>query len=130
MPERYKQQARFCAWCGESLKDYLKHKGVYCSDSCKHEHKIRTSRSYARKKVFERDGGVCSMCELDTVGLIQRLNGLSPEEFESQCEALGIPKHRKTLWDMDHILPVKDGGGACGLDNLRTLCIWCHKDVV
>ncbi|MCG8436406.1 MAG: HNH endonuclease, partial [Gammaproteobacteria bacterium] len=33
----------------------------------------------------------------------------------------------RTLWEMDHIVPVSDGGGGCGLDNLRTLCIPCHK---
>lgn len=31
------------------------------------------------------------------------------------------------LWDMDHIVPVSEGGGACGLENLRTLCLPCHK---
>ncbi len=41
---------------------------------------------------------------------------------------LGIPGHRSVLWDMDHILPVSKGGGECGLENLRTLCIWCHRE--
>ena len=27
----------------------------------------------------------------------------------------------------DIAIAVKDGGGQCGLDNLRTLCIPCHK---
>jgi len=31
------------------------------------------------------------------------------------------------MWEMDHIIPVSEGGGSCGLDNLRTLCIRCHK---
>lgn len=33
----------------------------------------------------------------------------------------------KHLWEMDHIVPVVEGGGSCGLDNLRTLCVPCHK---
>lgn len=33
----------------------------------------------------------------------------------------------RSLWDADHILQVKEGGGECGLDNYRTLCLWCHK---
>ena len=38
-------------------------------------------------------------------------------------------KHGGGLWDADHIIPVKDGGGSCGLENIRTLCIKCHKVV-
>ncbi len=25
-------------------------------------------------------------------------------------------------WEVDHVVPVVEGGGECGLDNLRTLC--------
>jgi hypothetical protein len=31
------------------------------------------------------------------------------------------------LWDADHILPVAEGGGECDLDNIRTLCLLCHR---
>lgn len=31
------------------------------------------------------------------------------------------------LWEMDHIVPVVEGGGECGLDGLRTLCLPCHR---
>jgi hypothetical protein len=27
----------------------------------------------------------------------------------------------------DHTVAVSEGGGACGLENLRTLCTPCHK---
>jgi 5-methylcytosine-specific restriction enzyme A len=36
---------------------------------------------------------------------------------------------RKSLWDADHILPVAEGGGECDLDNIRTLCLRCHRVV-
>jgi 5-methylcytosine-specific restriction endonuclease McrA len=36
---------------------------------------------------------------------------------------------RKSLWDADHILPVTEGGGECELDNIRTLCLRCHRAV-
>lgn len=29
-------------------------------------------------------------------------------------------------WEADHIIPVIEGGGECGLENYRTLCIPCH----
>ena len=31
------------------------------------------------------------------------------------------------FWGADHITPVSEGGGECGLDNLRTLCVICHR---
>jgi len=30
-------------------------------------------------------------------------------------------------WQADHIIPVEEGGGACGLENFQTLCDGCHK---
>jgi 5-methylcytosine-specific restriction protein A len=35
---------------------------------------------------------------------------------------------RSTGWDADHIIPVVEGGGQCGLENYRTLCHPCHKE--
>jgi 5-methylcytosine-specific restriction endonuclease McrA len=35
---------------------------------------------------------------------------------------------RRSLWDADHIVPVAEGGGQCDLDNLRTLCVACHRE--
>ena len=31
------------------------------------------------------------------------------------------------LWQADHIVPVVEGGGECGLENIRTLCTSYHK---
>ena len=41
------------------------------------------------------------------------------------------PYHGKIphLWEADHTIPVCEGGGGCGLDGYRTLCICCHKEV-
>jgi len=33
------------------------------------------------------------------------------------------------FWNVDHIVPVIDGGGTCDVDNLRTLCTVCHRQV-
>ena len=48
---------------------------------------------------------------------IMRMLGLDPKSAGD----------RETYWDMDHKTPVVEGGGECGLENLRTLCLWCHK---
>lgn len=34
-----------------------------------------------------------------------------------------------SLWQVDHVVPVSEGGGQCGLQNLRTLCSPCHAEV-
>jgi 5-methylcytosine-specific restriction protein A len=39
-----------------------------------------------------------------------------------------IHKGRKSWWEADHILPVVEGGDS-NLDNIRTLCIACHRAV-
>lgn len=39
-----------------------------------------------------------------------------------------IHKGRKTWWEADHIVPVVEGGDS-NLENIRTLCIPCHRAV-
>lgn len=34
---------------------------------------------------------------------------------------------RTSWWQADHIVPVVEGGGQCGIANLRTLCERCHR---
>lgn len=42
----------------------------------------------------------------------------------------GWPIHRRqSWWEADHIVPVVEGGGQCGPENYRTLCIRCHRKV-
>ena len=65
-----------------------------------------------------------SMIQLDLTRL-QKIAAKYP-----WLSALYSQKHecfKMSLWQMDHILPVSEGGGSCGLENLRTLCIGCHN---
>jgi len=39
-----------------------------------------------------------------------------------------VPHLCRHLWEADHIIPVVEGGGECGLDGYRTLCLHCHKN--
>lgn len=50
-------------------------------------------------------------------------------ECESNTIAYGRVFGRSHWWEADHIVPVVEGGGECGLDGLRTLCVPCHRDV-
>jgi len=76
--------------------------------------------------VFKRDRGVCAECGLDTEKLRRRFRRLSRSERRKEAARLGVNTTR-ALWHADHIVPVVEGGGECDLDNMRTLCISCHK---
>ncbi|MBY0424630.1 MAG: HNH endonuclease [Cytophagales bacterium] len=41
------------------------------------------------------------------------------------CRCCGVYDE---FWEADHIIPVYEGGGACFLDNLQTLCKDCHQE--
>lgn len=88
---------RVCRFCRKSI-EHRHYLATFCGKDCVHEWKVRSSPSYARRCVFERDGGVCAGC--------------------------GTPVEK---WHADHIVPVAEGGGDCGLDNFRTLCVPCHN---
>ena len=42
-------------------------------------------------------------------------------------DLLKVAGHGGHQWEMDHIVPVVEGGGECGLEGLRTLCLEHHK---
>lgn len=148
-----------CRWCRVEVKPP---RITFCSDACVHEWKLRTDPGYARRKVEERDGGVCGRCSIDTeVWRKQRDLALGQVDADYLKLTAGYPPHghgkiatwrderRRQIgllywqlerqmtvawksphfWEMDHIIPVIEGGGECGLENLRTLCIPCHRAV-
>ena len=93
----------------------------------------KTFAEYIKK----RDKGICAICKVDTRIIAKNALKLNLEDRELYLINFDIPMSRKIwkrkfgggLWDADHILPVNKGGGCCGLDNLRTLCIPCHKNI-
>jgi 5-methylcytosine-specific restriction endonuclease McrA len=110
-----------CRWCNLEVPAGRQ---TFCSSFCVHEWRLRSDPGYLREKVFERDRGVCSLCGVDTLDLRRRKRKLGFAEraaFERQWGK------RKTLWDADHIVPVAEGGGECDVDNMRTLCVLCHR---
>lgn len=50
------------------------------------------------------------------------LNGLT-----KWLKSRGFDGQRRDLWEADHITPVVEGGGLCGLTGYRLLCVPCHK---
>ena len=76
----------------------------------------------ARRLVRKRDRGRCAECGLNTYSLRRKVRGRGATK---KLRALGF-KPRMSLWELDHINPLIEGGGH-GLENLQTLCTPCHK---
>jgi 5-methylcytosine-specific restriction endonuclease McrA len=116
---------------------------------------LRTNPAYARQCVEERDRGICQRCGRDTTPLadiyqwakghyddlfpcLKPLRAWGGRWFERRifshffhgdlAALIGVTR-LGVAWEMDHEIPVAEGGGECGLENLRTLCIPCHRDV-
>lgn len=121
-----------CRWC---KGDVIPPKRTMCSEKCRHEISIRINSSYMRRCVYQRDNGICAICDIDTKHIAKTALSLDYDDRIQYLAEHKISPKRKVhkrklgggLWDADHIITVKDGGGECGLDNLRTLCIKCHK---
>lgn len=106
-----------CRWCDVEVKPP---RVTFCSKACVHEHKLRSDPGYVRKQVWKRDHGLCALCQADTVAQWEELTGHKLTARHTK------PRGR---WQADHIIPVVEGGGECGLENYRTLCTPCHKGV-
>jgi len=114
-----------CRWCSLEVPP---RRFTFCSDWCVHEWRLRTNPGYLRDQVFLRDRGVCALCKVNTQAAflqLRKARGIRRQEILASW-GLKLLK-RKTLWDADHIVPVAEGGGECDLDNLRTLCLNCHR---
>lgn len=139
--ERARTGARICRWCGKALEG--KRTG-WCGKACVDEFLVRRSGADARRVVFRRDRGVCALCKVDTRALVDRLhalrfppgNEIRRQAWEPDRESYVAERRRleqlgydlgRSLWEADHIVPVVEGGGGCGPENLRTLCVPCHR---
>lgn len=135
-----------CAWCGKDL--LVVTAGVdstYCSKECAETGRIRRGGMYAstriRSQLFTLEGGICQICKRNANALYLRIRALEPaERLNVLCNLnWNLPKNATALerflqhpkegdfWQADHIFAVAEGGGGCGLENLRTLCTPCHK---
>ena len=115
-----------CRWCNLEVPVGRR---TFCSDFCVEEWKLRSDPGHLRDRTFERDKGVCAACGLDCVAEFNRLRRLRGAARLRGFAGYGIrPGSRRSLWDADHIVPVVEGGGECDLENIRTLCLKCHRE--
>lgn len=93
-------------FCSGDRARFRRVKGVlrqYGGTGCVHLFCIEAQPAYARKCVESRDQRVCALC--------------------------GKKASSSDGWQMDHTVPVCEGGGLAGLDGLRTLCKEDHLKV-
>ncbi len=137
-------EGKCCAYCGGDLSSISRLPGVsstYCSRECVDQGRLKRGwGNQLRAQVFALEGGVCSLCGVDGHAMYTRVLALEPaERLNALCNAnWKLPRSAKALdrllqnpregdfWQADHILAVAEGGGSCGLENLRTLCVPCH----
>lgn len=117
-----------CRWC--DLEILAKRRRTFCSDYCVDQWRLRTDPGYLRDRVFARDNGLCADCGADTVRVFAALKRARGSARAEGLRLYGMQSvtSRRSLWDADHIVPVAEGGGQCDLDNIRTLCLICHRE--
>lgn len=117
-----------CRWC--QLEILARRRRTFCSDYCVHQWRLRSDPGYLREQVFLRDRGICAACGADTVAIYNALKRARGAAHAAGLSFYGMRSihSRRSLWDADHIRPVAEGGGQCDLDNLRTLCLPCHRE--
>ena len=116
--------------CFNCLKPVGKGRKFNCSAKCSEEWRFKTSPSYVRALIVNRDHGICAECSADTIELRRAYLQIEIDGRKAFLAELGLAwsdRNRQTWWDADHIVPVAEGGGECDLSNYQTLCIMCHK---
>lgn len=130
-----------CTWCGGFLPP---RRTSWCSEKCLHEFRLRTDSRLQSQLVWERDGYTCQLCQMfipfsesefhrEWKLVIRDLlhRRAKPSEID-EARRFVMAKHGFAavgFGEIDHIVPVCEGGGLCGIDNLRLLCSKCHRHV-
>ncbi|KAJ2714811.1 hypothetical protein H4R19_001534 [Coemansia spiralis] len=114
-------------------------------EGCHHEHRLRRDNQYVRDQLLVRDGGVCAECGVDAhdlfaaavrcgsveerVAMFKQLARVNPDWHKKVRRPLTSIEYGFTesmFWEAAHLIDVKHGGGLCGLEGFRTLCVPCH----
>lgn len=117
-----------CRWCGEAIQfDSGKNAGEINKRRRWHQACVDTYNASdpreARRRVRKRDRGHCASCDVDTYKVRRELMKLARGRARAIREQGYKPG--KSFWELDHILPLIDGGSHAD-ENLQTLCTPCH----
>lgn len=117
---------KLCLWCETEIGPRRR---VWCGDACANAYWDAATWRGLRAKVAKRDRGICALCATDCRALRRTYVALAPSKRKAFAESWNVPsrRRRKTWWDADHTIALAEGGKN-ELDNLRTLCLRCHKE--
>ncbi len=121
VPDRDEDGQPKCRWCQVPIKPPRR---TFCSDACVHEWRLRSDPSYVREQVARRDRGICQHCGVKVLAEERRWRRKRPPAWKRGASRAW--RKARPRWEADHIVPVADGGGYCGLENYRLLCRTCH----
>ncbi len=134
-PPKNEKGEKLCRNCYGPLPKGRKYHN--CSSKCSEEWALKTSPSLMRRAVRDRDKGICAACGVDTEAQRAEYREALKEHLTHFCRPMEVLRKSfgvtasqalsHSWWEADHILPVIEGGGECGLEGYRTLCISCHK---
>jgi 5-methylcytosine-specific restriction protein A len=124
-----------CRGCGGPVPQ---NRQTWCSSKCLH----RYHPQFVRAAVEKRDKCICSMCGIDTDYMREaylRMCRMAYRRFgRDYSNPFSMRVHRiakktgwpadysRDWWEADHIIPHSEGGQFV-LENVRTLCVPCHK---
>lgn len=114
---------------------------LFCTGSCRALFFAKRNAASLRSQLFELERGLCQRCGLDchsafhaTLAARSDRRAAKLAEVAPSLAAIGELAARIVerptegmFWQADHVVPVFEGGGMCGLDNLQTLCTSCHR---
>ena len=118
-----------CTWCGESL---AKCGGTRWHQACCQQFFARCRVDGAARRVMVRDNGVCQVCgrsvtKCERIWKHYRGRQYGRDQYDTELILL-LGYARGHWFEIDHIVPVCEGGGLCKLENLRLVCGVCHRN--
>lgn len=138
-----------CRMCGEEVP---KGRRTFCGEDCVHQYKLRNNPHYASIQLRKKHKEVCALCGLDITKEKQKFrnelkecpSGTKRDDYQvyMECRKGVEDKWKEAGWApvygkwyrVDHVIPVAEGGGPQDWpidkpyeDNLRILCLRCHK---
>ena len=111
---------KLCVWCWSPVRSPRR---SWCSQECVEAYTVRSSAQIVSNRLFKRDKGVCAICHQDSVAVMRAKSEITPR---GRLVRRYMDPWQGSPWQADHIVPVVEGGGCCGLINYRTLCTACH----